>query len=167
MAEEGAVAVFLAELDHQIGQVMMIYSILEGKHSRWTGAAVSAERVESAGYWLHNLYCAFEDLFKIVAAFFENQLPADGTYPVSLLKKMVLRIEKVRPTVLSPESYTYLNELRGFRHVFRHAHTFGLDDERVLFLLRRVLSQEQTVMHDLRAFRGSVATLAEDEENRA
>jgi len=36
------------------------------------------ESVESAGYWLHNLYSAYEDLFKLVAGFWENSLSLDG-----------------------------------------------------------------------------------------
>ena len=42
-------------------------------------------------------------------------------------------IEGVRPALISMESYQYLDEIRGFRHVFRHAYSYGLDDERVLF----------------------------------
>ena len=30
--------------------------------------------LESLGYKLHNLYCAFEDLFKILAKHFENHI---------------------------------------------------------------------------------------------
>lgn len=151
--------VFLAEFDHQVEEVARVYSILEGKLPLWTGKTVGAEYVESAGYWLHNLYCAFEDLFKLVSAFFENHIPADGAFHVSLLKRMLLKIDKVRPAVLSAESYSHLNELRGFRHVFRHAYTFGLDDERILFLLRRVLANRDGIRKDLKDFRESVTSL--------
>ena len=51
--------------------------------------------------------------------------------------------------------------MRGFRHVFRHAYTLGLDDERVLFLIRRVLAHKETVMHDLGAFRQTTRSYAE------
>jgi uncharacterized protein YutE (UPF0331/DUF86 family) len=78
---------------------------------------------------------------------------------VSLLKRMLLKIDKVRPAVLSAESYSHLNELRGFRHVFRHAYTFGLDDERILFLLRRVLANREGIRKDLKDFRESVTSL--------
>jgi len=159
MAKEGDLAVFLAEFDHQVAQIGVVYANLEGRFSKWGAGEVSAELVESAGYWLHNLYCAFEDLFKLISGFFENQIITDGPFHVSLLRRMVVRIEKVRPAVLSPESYKSLNELRGFRHVFRHAYTLGLDDERVLFLIRRVLAQRETVMRDLSAFKETMSSL--------
>jgi len=55
-----------------------------------------------------------------------------------------------------------LNELRGFRHVFRHAYSYGLDDERVSVLLRKVLGQKDTVIKDLQTFRNTVAGYIEE-----
>ena len=161
MSQEGSVVVFLAEFDHQVELVEKIYATLDKKLERWPEEPVSAEGVESAGYWLHNLYCALEDLFKLVSAFFENHLADDGSYHVSLLKRMILKIDKVRPPLLSTKSYEFLNELRGFRHVFRHAYTFGLDDERVVFLLRRVVARKGRLLEDLKTFRAAVATVGE------
>jgi hypothetical protein len=57
-------------------------------------------------------------------------------------------IEGVRPALISMKSYQYLDEIRGFRHVFRHAYSYGLDDERVLFLLRRVLKNKDLILSD-------------------
>lgn len=108
---------------------------------------MSSETVESAGYWLHNLYCAFEDLFKQVAGFWENSVRTNGGFHINLLK----------PALPSIESYKYLNELRGFRHVFRYAYSYGLDDERVFFLLRRILSSKESLIRDLEIFRRAVA----------
>jgi hypothetical protein len=106
---------------------------------------------------MHNLYCAFEDLFKLIAGFWENTLSADGEFHVQLLKRMLLSIEDVRPALLSDPSYRLLNELRGFRHVFRHAYNYGLDDERVNALLRKILGQKGTVIKDLKTFRNTTA----------
>ncbi len=78
MAKEGDLAVFLAEFDHQTGQIERVYSILTGKLSKWGSDEVNAELVESAGYWLHNLYCAFEDLFKLICGFFPPAVSRPG-----------------------------------------------------------------------------------------
>ena len=115
------------------------------------------ESVESAGYWMHNLYCAYEDLFKLVAGFWENSLSSDGEFHVRLLKRMMLKIEDVRPALLSEAGYRILNELRGFRHFFRHVYSYGLDDERVSALLQKILDQKDTVINDLNSFRKIVA----------
>ena len=55
-----------------------------------------------------------------------------------------------------------LNELRGFRHVFRHAYSYGLDDERVSALVRKVLGQKDPVIKDLQTFRNTVAGYIEE-----
>ena len=47
---------------------------------------------------------------------------------------MRLDIEGIRPRLLSEESFKILDELRGFRHVFRHAYSYELEHERVLKL---------------------------------
>ena len=92
-----------------------------------------------------------------VAGFWENSLSADGEFHVQLLKRMLLSIEGVRPALLSEGSYKFLNELRGFRHVFRHAYNYGLDAERVSTLLRKILAQKGPVSKDLNNFRKIIA----------
>ena len=158
------VVIFLAEFMQQFEQIISIYSTLERKTSKLTADHISAELVESTGYWLHNLYCAHEDLFKIVASFWENNIGTNGAYHKNLLKRMMLQIPGIRPALLSEESFKALDELRAFRHVFRHAYSYGLDDERVIFLLRRVLKQKSVVLHDMEQFKVQIASLVDEYE---
>jgi hypothetical protein len=157
MEPQDRIVVFLAEFDYQVQQIISVYTRLETKVSAIEKQTVAAEAVESAGYWMHNLYCAFEDLFKLVSGFWENSLSADGEFHVQLLKRMLLSIEGVRPALLSEGSYWSLNELRGFRHVFRHAYSYGMDDERVMTLLRKILDSKSAVIKDLNKFRKIIA----------
>jgi hypothetical protein len=153
------ITVFLAEFDYQIEQIQKVYSILEEKKVVFDKEPVASEMVESTGYWLHNLYSAFEDLFKLTAGFWENNVNIDGDFHVNLLKRMLVHIEQVRPALISEQSYQFLNELRGFRHVFRHAYSFGMDDERVSFLLFRVLKRKELLIQDLKKFRKAIADI--------
>ena len=155
------IVIFLAEFDFQVRQIYSIYGSLKTKAVTIEKQRATSEAVESAGYWMHNLYCAFEDLFKLVAGFWENNLSANGEYHIHLLKRMLVEIEGVRPALLSNAAYKYLNELRGFRHVFRHAYSYGLDNERVSALLRKILDQKNTVISDLQTFRNTVAGFTE------
>lgn len=75
---------------------------------------------------------------------------------------MLVEIEGVRPPLLSIASYRFLNELRGFRHVFRHAYSYGLGKERVSVLLSKILDKKGIVLSDLRTFRNTVAGYAKD-----
>ena len=152
-------AFFIAEFDLQVDQIKIIYTTLEKKLAIFKSEDISNEMVESSGYWLHNLYCAFEDLFKLVAGFWENNVQTTGSFHIHLLKKMIVNIEGIRPALLTQESYVCLNDLRGFRHVFRHAYNFGLDDERIFHMLRSILKKQDFIFEDLQEFKDSVASV--------
>ena len=156
MDTEKDITVFLSEFDFQIDLIKAIYQRLSDKLVVFEKETPSREMIDSSGYWMHNLYCAFEDLFKQVSAFWENHLSADGDYHVNLLKRMLINIKGIRPSLLSTESYEYLNELRGFRHVFRHAYSYGLDDERVAYLIRKTISKKEMILADLSKFRDKI-----------
>jgi len=74
------------------------------------------------GYYLHNLYNAFENIFLNIADVFENQIKERDRWHYSLQKRMSLDIEGIRPKVISKEASNYLDELRRFRHIFRHSY---------------------------------------------
>jgi len=156
MDTEKDITVFLSEFEFQVDLIKTIYQRLNDKLIVFEKETPSRELVESAGYWMHNLYCAFEDLFKQVSVFWENNLSDDGDYHVNLLKRMMINIKDIRPSLLSIESFEHLNELRGFRHVFRHAYSYGLDDERVAYLIRKTISKKEMILADLSKFREKI-----------
>ena len=157
MVAEEAIAVFLSEFDFQVESIKQIYGRLEEKAARAQKEPVTEELVDSIGYWLHNLYSAYEDLFKQVASFWENSLQDNGAYHMQLLKRMRLSIPGVRPPLLSSEEcVACLDELRAFRHVFRHAYSYGLDNERVFFVVKRALHKKTKLLEDMSRFRDAV-----------
>lgn len=117
-----------AEIYVQIKEIEKIFSDID---DRRRGAKRSKVRLESLAYKLHNLYCAFEDMFKIIARHFENQVEDIAKYHKELLKRMALHIEGVRPALLSEETFKILDELRSFRHLFRHAYAYELKYEKL------------------------------------
>ena len=156
MDTEKDINVFLSEFEFQVALIKTIYQRLNEKLVAIEKETPSREMIDSAGYWMHNLYCALEDLFKVVSAFWENHLSADGDYHVNLLKRMMINIKDIRPPLLSLDSYEYLNELRGFRHFFRHAYSYGLDDERISYLIRKTIAKKEMILADLSKFREKI-----------
>ncbi|WP_168719699.1 hypothetical protein [Thermosulfurimonas marina] len=134
---EEALRVFIAELRAQKKEVEKIFRKVEDRYFQIQKEA-TPERVESLAYQLHNLYCALEDLFKLVAGFFENRVDDSTRYHLWLLKRMTVEIEGLRPALLSEETFRLMNELRAFRHVFRHAYAYELDPERVRLLAEKM-----------------------------
>ena len=156
MESREEIVIFLSEFDYQVGVIERLYNTIERKKKLLDQEGIIPELVESAGYWLHNLYCAFEDLFKLITGYWENHMQINGEYHIQLLRRMHLSIEGIRPALLSDKSFRELNELRGFRHAFRHAYNYGLDDERVRHLLHRILNAKEIIKEDIQAFRNRV-----------
>ncbi len=78
-------------------------------------------------YALHNLYSALENSFDQISRSFENHVVDREQWHRELMLKMFLEIPGLRPAVLPDELKPLLNELRSFRHVFRHSYEFQLD----------------------------------------
>ena len=112
----------------------------------------SREKISHLGYLLHNLYCALEDIFREVARTFENQIEDPARYHRELLKRMYCEIPQIRPALLTSRSYAILNELRGFRHIFRHAYDYELSADRVARLREIVLQDWESIQQDLNNF---------------
>lgn len=91
--------------------------------------------LESLAYQLHNLYSAFEDLFLIVAKYFENTIEDESRYHIELLQRMTIYIEGIRPALFKRETINLLDELRAFRHVFRHAYSYEINRKKLQLVL--------------------------------
>jgi hypothetical protein len=131
------------EIQGQSREIEKIYAKIEERKTRR-----DIVNLESLAYQLHNLYCAFEDLFRIVADNFENYIEERRKYHRELLWRMSISIEGVRPALLSNESLKLLDSLRAFRHFFRHAYAYELDPKKVnivledAFKLKRLYKKE-------------------------
>ena len=94
-------AVLEAEIDEQLKFIRRLHNEIKEKMSNFKS---SPEKIDSMAYKLHNLYCAYEELFEIVANFFENQIERIRYY-TNLLRRMKLYIEGIRPNLISEDTY--------------------------------------------------------------
>jgi hypothetical protein len=91
----------------------------------------------AVGGYLHNIYNGIENIFKNIAKFFENNISKE-MYHSELLKRMTVNIKGIRPNVIDYELFVLLNDLKGFRHVFRHSYHFELDWEKERITAKRI-----------------------------
>lgn len=131
-----------ADLEAQIGEVRRVYA---KARARAEGFAENEERCEALAYQLHNLYCAIEDIFLLIAEAFENRIGDGGGWHVELLSRMRREIPGVRPSVIEEADVRALDELRSFRHVFRHAYALDIDPEKLAIVLRQAIAIEGRV----------------------
>ena len=113
----------------------------------------------SIAYQIHNLYCASEDLLKIIARYFENNISDSSQWHSFLLQRMVTEIPNIRPAFLTTDTYSLLNNLKGFRHFFRHAYGATIEYGQLKGNLDKSLRLITNLESDLHQF---IAKLSEE-----
>lgn len=130
--------------------------LIEGLYEALGGEAptheVPEERLIAVAYRLHNLYNAFENIFRNVARSFENTLDDQTGWHRQLLQRMRLDLSPVRPAVIDDEAYEKLDELRRFRHLFRAAYGVKLDPERLSLVFRKALELRSPASRQVESF---------------
>ncbi|MFH7241713.1 MAG: hypothetical protein ACHWZW_02575 [Spirulina sp.] len=148
-------ALLKANIDADIQEIEALY----GRLSDYANALTTTEQAILAGYYLNNLYNAFENISLNVARTFENQIDNRGQWHSSLLKRMTLDIEGIRPKLWCAEAYKSLDELRRFRHIFRHAYTIELDPQRMMIVIIQAQHLHHFYQTDLDQFKAFLNTL--------
>lgn len=141
-------ALLKANIDADLAEIQKIYEFLAHYSTIDT-----LEQAILAGYYLNNLYSAFENICLNIAQTFENQIDDRSRWHAALLKRMTLDIESIRPKLLSPATYNALDELRRFRHIFRNAYTLELDPQRLQLVLYHAQQLQQYYPADLAQFK--------------
>jgi hypothetical protein len=118
----------------------------------------------AVAYLLHNVYGALENAFEQISRTYENHVTNPAQWHRELLAKMFLEIPTVRPAVLPPALRGFLNDLRGFRHLFRHSYDFQLDAEKLSRLVRDWTKARPELLAALARFRDALIARARAEE---
>ncbi|QTA82129.1 Uncharacterized protein dnl_44960 [Desulfonema limicola] len=100
---------------------------------------------------LTNYYTCLETIFLRISKFFENNLDKEKWHR-SLLEKMTLEIEDVRPKIISEPVYQGLLELLKFRHFSRYYFELDYDWDKLMFLLKKFNDIHEQIKTDLSEF---------------
>lgn len=98
---------------------------------------VCEEHLIAVAYRLHNVYSACENIFRNIAAAFENSSDESAGWHARLLRRMTLDLSPLRPAVIDDEAAGCLDEMRRFRHLFRAAYGIELDPQRLELILAK------------------------------
>ena len=93
----------------------------ESAESRWAAAAFEINRI----------YNILEKSFERLCETFENHLVKTGRYHDTLVERVTLDLKGIRPAFLPADAVRDVRELKGFRHLFRHAYDLDLDPTRI------------------------------------
>jgi len=141
--------ILAATIQEQQGLIEAIYrSIAERKKS------YSKDRIvlESLAYQLHNLYCAFEELFRVSAKYFDNHVTEEIDWRKELLDRMAFANKDGRPRLISKPAYELLDELHEFRHAFLHTYSVELEAKKIKLVLKKALALKRIYKKDIANF---------------
>ena len=143
------ILILMNSIRRDLEAIATIYSELE-RHPLKSGT--NDDTLILIAYHLHNLYNAFENVFQNIAAVFENSVDEVERWHVQLLERMRLDAMPLRPAVIDDVAYDALDELRRFRHLFRHAYRMKLDPLRLQLVVHKALALKTIYAGQLEQF---------------
>lgn len=154
------IRVLIAEIDNDLKAMKDIEEQIDELYHSLNGDNIVDRDKAALGYYLHNLYNAAESILKKIAGFFENSIEGVGWH-TDLLKRMTLEIDEIRPAVISKDSYSLLNELRKFRHLFRHAYDYELRWKKLNDLVEEYKREKGNFLQDMEKIKRLLDQLCE------
>lgn len=127
----------IAELNADMDSIADLRLSNERAAERIDAGATDQLDYAALGFTLHNIYGIIENYCLRIAKHFENDTSGDSWHQ-SLLRRMTLEIPGVRPALLSQAQLHKLDDLRSFRHAFRHLYARPIDPEKMMLLQRRL-----------------------------
>jgi anion-transporting ArsA/GET3 family ATPase len=124
-------------------------------------AAVTDERVSALALALARTYSTVEALLERTARTLEGGTPPAEDWHRALLRNATLKIEHVRPAILSAQSVDAADELRRFRHFLVHAYAADLNASRLQSLAAQWVAALPTIEAELDQFESFLQQLAE------
>jgi hypothetical protein len=96
----------------------------------------SPGHLEACAYELARFYNVLEKIFERICEAFENHLEKRGDYHERLIQRMTLDLDTIRPAFVPKDRLSDIRELKGFRHIARHAYDLTLRADRLGELAR-------------------------------
>ena len=141
-----------SDITAQLALIDDVFAKLEDRAHDFNADEAHEMQLESMAFQIHNAYNAIEELLRLVAAHFENQISDVARWHAALLLRMTQTVPGVRPAALTKETYLLLDALRSFRHFFRHAYSSSVDPGLLQSNLKRARQARKSLHRDISEF---------------
>lgn len=95
----------------------------------------SPGHLEACAYELARCHNVLEKMFERICGGFENNFEKRGDYHEKLIQRLVLKLKGIRAAFIAKDSAADIRELKGFRHIMRHAYELTLRADRLADLV--------------------------------
>jgi hypothetical protein len=140
---------FIAEVRDELAALIVLCASILSTAKRLPDVDDPDVYKESLALKLHNYYTGCERIFERIAGDMNGEIPQSADWHRRLLHSMALKIDTVRPAVISRELEKLLGELLSFRHVLRNLYGFELDVERIQRLVDLIEPTHKLVERDI------------------
>jgi hypothetical protein len=96
----------------------------------------SPGHLEACAYELARCFNVLEKMLERICEAFENHFEKRGDYHEKLVQRLSLDLKGIRPAFIPQGRVAEVRELKGFRHVMRHAYELTLRADRLAELTR-------------------------------
>lgn len=145
-----SIAVLKSEIEKDTEKLNRLFKRFSASYKEFEKTGEYSKLIESA-FYINQIYTGFERIFKNIAKTFENTIDEDYWHK-SLLERMNLEIKGIRPALFSDESFQYLNELRAFRHFFRHAYDVDIDRKKFKIVAEKAFKIKERYRSEINKF---------------
>jgi hypothetical protein len=126
-------------------------------------AETNPGHLEACAYELARVYNVFEQILERICQACENHFEKRGDYHEKLIQRLSLNLKGIRPAFIPAERVADIRELKGFRHVMRHAYDLSLRPDR----LAELAAIAGRLAAELPAWRGEFAQKIRQEQGWA
>lgn len=140
--------------EHIKEELSYIYKSIERAENAWEKATTSSDEsyYDSCVLNLYHTYHGLEKIFKQIAQNIDETIPEGKNHCRELLKQMRYEVEGIRPSLISDELYTLLDEFRSFRHIIRNVYAFNYDVAKLEALIKHLVPMKSKLKKEFEEF---------------
>lgn len=102
---------------------------------------------------LHSIYTGYETIIERIVRAIDGETPLGKDYHLKLLRRALTEIPDVRPGIITKETFILLDELRTYRHKFRHIYLYLISPDRIIELAEKGIKSFEQFSKDIEKFK--------------
>lgn len=102
---------------------------------------------------LHSIYTGYESIIERIVRAMDGETPLGKDYHLKLLRRAITEIPNCRPPIISRETFVVLDELRTYRHKFRHIYIYMISPARIIELAEQGIKSFEFFNRDIDKFK--------------
>lgn len=102
---------------------------------------------------LHSIYTGYESIIERIVRALDGETPLGKDYHLKLLRRAITEIPHCRPSIITRETFIILDELRTYRHKFRHIYIYMISPSRIIELAEQGIKSFESFNRDIEKFK--------------